>query len=128
MNVPAINNNLTISKPQAIGQNQAAKPASANTETATDFQTILQEKTGLKFSNHAIDRLVDRRVGLDYRTADRLSKAVEIANKKGADQSLVLLDQLAFLVSVRNKTVITALETANMREGVFTQIDSAIIG
>ncbi len=88
----------------------------------------LSSKTKLKFSNHALDRLAGRSVRLDDQTVDRLDKAVSVADKKGAAQSLVLLDELAFLISVKNKTVITAMETNRMKESVFTQIDSTVIG
>ena len=128
MNIPDIINNTTIIRPQQSGIDSAAKKANSRPESAVDFKEILKEKTGLNFSNHAIDRLSGRGVNLDSDKVDRLTKAVQMADKKGADQSLVLLDQLAFLVSVRNKTVITAVETDRMKEGVFTQIDSAIIG
>jgi flagellar operon protein len=63
-------------------------------------------------------------------SADRiglLENAVDKAASKGARESLVLLNDLAVLVSVRNRTVITAMERENMKEGVFTQIDSAVI-
>jgi len=92
------------------------------------FETVISNKTDLKFSGHAIDRLTDRGVQLDENTIARLDKAVSAAGKKGSDQSLVLLDEMAFLVSVKNKTVITAMETDMMKEGVFTKIDSAVIG
>jgi flagellar operon protein len=127
MSIPGIKNVPIISPKQVAGGSQPAVIGELSKPTE-EFQSILQEKTGLKFSNHAMGRLTDRGVNLDNATVDRLTKAVQIADKKGADQSLVLLDQLAFLVSVRNKTVITAVETANMKEGVFTKIDSAIIG
>ena len=92
------------------------------------FEAVLSNKTDLKFSGHAIDRLTDRGVQIDENTIVRLDKAVSAAGKKGSDQSLVLLDEMAFVVSVKDKTVITAMETDNMKEGVFTKIDSAVIG
>lgn len=128
MNIPDRINNTTIVRPQQTSSISQVKSGNSRSESTTDFKEILKEKTGLNFSNHAIDRLSGRGVSLDSDKVDRLTKAVQMADKKGADQSLVLLDQLAFLVSVRNKTVITAVETDRMKEGVFTQIDSAIIG
>lgn len=92
------------------------------------FEAVLSNKTDLKFSGHAIDRLTDRGVRLDESTVSRLDKAVVAAGKKGSGQSLVLLDEMAFVVSIKNKTVITAMETDMMKEGVFTKIDSAVIG
>lgn len=128
MNIPDITKNTTIIRPPQPGIDSASQKTKGQSESPVDFKEILKEKTGLNFSNHAIDRLSGRGVNLDSDKVDRLTKAVQMADKKGADQSLVLLDQLAFLVSVRNKTVITAVETDRMKEGVFTQIDSAIIG
>lgn len=97
-------------------------------ELRNTFAEVLSGKTDLKFSGHAIDRLTNRGVILDDNTVSRLNNAVTAADKKGADQSLVLLDEMAFLVSIKNKTVITAMETNKMKEGVFTKIDSAVIG
>jgi flagellar operon protein len=128
MNISDLINNTTIVRPQQIGVDSKTTAKKEIDNSAIDFKEILKEKTGLNFSNHAMDRLSGRGVNLDNDKVDRLTKAVQMADKKGADQSLVLLDQLAFLVSVRNKTVITAVETDQMKEGVFTQIDSAIIG
>jgi flagellar operon protein len=128
MNISDLINNTINVRPQQIAADSKATAKKEIDNSAIDFKEILKEKTGLNFSNHAMDRLSGRGVNLDNDKVDRLTKAVQMADKKGADQSLVLLDQLAFLVSVRNKTVITAVETDQMKEGVFTQIDSAIIG
>jgi flagellar operon protein len=59
---------------------------------------------------------------------DRLNGGVARAAAKGSRDSLVLLDDTAFVVSVRNRTVITAVDRARMRDQVFTNIDSAVIG
>jgi len=128
VNVPDIIKNTAIVNPHPQRGESTVQKAGGQLESAINFKEILKEKTGLNFSNHAIDRLSGRGLNLDGDKVERLTKAVQVADKKGADQSLVLLDQLAFLVSVRNKTVITAVETDRMKEGVFTQIDSAIIG
>jgi flagellar operon protein len=57
----------------------------------------------------------------------RLESAVDKLAAKGARESLVLLDDNAMVVSVRNRTVITALSREQARENVFTNIDSAVI-
>ena len=81
----------------------------------------------LKFSKHAIDRLRMRDVPLGESEVERLDNAVAQAGEKGAKESLVLLDNLAFVVSVRNRTVITAMNAQSAKNGVFTSIDSAVI-
>ena len=121
-----------VGKSSAVRPDEQIRPSYNAPDKSGDFKKTLSEilsnKTNLKFSNHAIDRLSDRGVNIDNNTVDRLDKAITAAGKKGADQSLVLLDEMAFLVSVKNKTIITAMETNNMKEGVITKIDSAIIG
>jgi len=88
----------------------------------------ISDLDGLKFSDHAAKRLESRNVEMTPEKTQRLLNAVETARGKGAKESLVLLDQLAFVVSVRNKTVITACDMNNLKENVFTKIDSAIFG
>lgn len=83
------------------------------------------ERHRLKFSRHAMERLEARKVALGNAEIERLGSAVAKAGEKGARESLVLVDELAFVVSIRNRTVITALQSA--KDGVFTSIDSAVI-
>jgi flagellar operon protein len=92
------------------------------------LQHSLAKADGVKFSGHAIDRLADRGVVLTEEKGERLLRAIEAAEAKGSKDSLVLLDELAFVVSVKNRTVITACETSSLKEGVFTKIDSAVLG
>ena len=80
---------------------------------------------GLKFSRHAMDRIRDRQVDLDASEIERLGTAVNKAQERGARDSLVLLDELAFVVSVKNRTVVTAMQKGGDR--IFTAIDSAVI-
>lgn len=99
---------------------------------AGSFRELLRDSLGtcdkIKFSGHAIDRLSDRGVVMTEAKSERLVRAIEAAEAKGAKDSLVLLDELAFVVSVKNRTVITACETSSLKEGVFTKIDSAVLG
>lgn len=87
----------------------------------------LEKETGLKFSAHAMDRLNTRGITLSPGDIERLSSAVERAGEKGASDSLVLLEDTAFIVSVENRTVVTAMDRESMRDMVFTNIDSAVV-
>ncbi|MGF7185192.1 flagellar operon protein [Desulfitispora alkaliphila] len=96
----------------------------------SDFSQVLQqavESKQLKFSNHAQKRLDSRNITLNDGDIAKLEAALEKASKKGARESLVLIDKNAFVLSVPNKTVITAVDESSLRENVFTNIDSAII-
>ncbi|MCP4583187.1 MAG: hypothetical protein GY839_16385 [candidate division Zixibacteria bacterium] len=128
MTVSHIGKAAIVKANEIAGKSDPRVQSGKQGEFKQTFEAALANKTDLKFSNHAIDRLSSRGVSLNDQTVARLDNAVEAAGKKGADQSLVLLDEMAFLVSVKNRTVITAMETNKMKEGVFTQIDSAVIG
>jgi flagellar operon protein len=79
------------------------------------------------FSNHALARLQRRGVDVDAATAQRLDAGVSRAAAKGSRDAVVLVDDTAFVVAVRNRTVVTAVDSAHMRDHVFTNIDSAVI-
>ena len=81
----------------------------------------------LHFSKHALARVERRGIDLDANTLGRLSQGVQRAASKGSRDSLVLVDGTAFVVSVSNRTVITAVGSEHMKDNVFTNIDSAVI-
>ena len=110
-------------KPQ---DNQAFKSDSIKTQPST-FDQVLQSVAGLKFSKHAEERMKARRIELGKAELEKLNSAVEKARAKGAKESLILMNDLALVVSVRNNTVITAIAGENIKENVFTNIDSAVI-
>jgi flagellar operon protein len=82
---------------------------------------------GLSFSKHALQRVQRRGIELDPSTLARLNEGVGRAAGKGSRDSVVLVDGTAFVVSVANRTVLTAVPQEHMREQVFTNIDSAVI-
>ena len=93
------------------------------------FEKIFNEalNKGIKFSGHAINRLQSRKIDFTPDKVERLTRAIQQAETQGAKESLVLMDDLALIVSIKNNTVITALNGDAMKENVFTNIDSAII-
>ena len=92
------------------------------------FADVLQRETGkVGFSQHALQRIERRGIDVGPATLERLSQGVARAAQKGARESVVFIDGTAFVVSVRNNTVITAVDREHMREHVFTNIDSAVI-
>jgi len=92
------------------------------------FKNIFDDELNkIKFSAHAQSRLTSREISLSSEDMTRLSKAFERANQKGANESLIILDDNAYIVSVPNKTVITVVDKTNIGETVFTNIDSAVI-
>ena len=94
------------------------------------FDQIFKEqlnKEPLKFSAHAQERIRVRQIPLSGHDVERLQNAVLEVEKKGGRESLVLMDNSAFVVSVKNRTVITALDQEGLKNNVFTNIDSAVV-
>lgn len=92
------------------------------------FNQILEKEMGeVKFSNHARQRLVSRNINLTSNDLAKIDSAITKAAQKGARESLLLMDNLALVVSVKNRTVITAVDGGSIKENVFTNIDSAVI-
>jgi len=108
-------------------QSQTTPVAPKRTETSDspDFSAILQDR--LKVSGHAQTRMQSRNIDLDSAQWNRVMDGVDRASAKGAKESLVLVDNAALVVSVKNRTVITAVDQDHLKENVFTNIDSAVI-
>lgn len=90
-----------------------------------EFKQNVQGAEELKFSKHANERLVSRNIDLTSAQRERLNGAVKRAEAKGIKESLVMLDNLAFIVNVKNNTVVTAV--TGEEERIFSNIDGAVI-
>ncbi|HEY1687851.1 MAG TPA: TIGR02530 family flagellar biosynthesis protein [Solirubrobacteraceae bacterium] len=130
--------------PPGAGAIQPSTPAtqqarSGEAAPATPFSQVLADVSSpagaqgtgrggdLHFSKHALQRVQRRGITLDPSTLGRLQEGVGRAASKGSRDSVVLVDGTAFVVSVANKTVLTAVPSEHMHEQVFTNIDSAVI-
>ena len=109
-----------------VGAPVPASPPTATT-TAAGFADVLRQTADVRFSAHALERLRRRGIDVDGTTLQRLTNGVDRAASKGSRESVVFVDGTAFVVGVRNRTVITAVDDASMRQHVFTNIDSAVI-
>lgn len=107
-------------------QGQVPAPAKPTDSAAgADFAGLLQDR--LKVSSHAQTRLQSRQIELGKSEWDRVMTGVDKAAAKGAKESLVMVDNVALVVSVKNRTVITAVDKDHLKDNVFTNIDSAVI-
>jgi flagellar operon protein len=89
--------------------------------------SLSQAAQGLKFSAHATQRLRERQIQFDPETLARMNDAITKADSKGVQDTLVLTDKAALIVSVPSRTVITAMDRNNLNGNVFTNIDGAVI-
>lgn len=104
---------------------QTQRTRQNNTEQSKD--TAAAGISPLKFSKHAAMRLQTRNINLSREQNERLESGVRKAGEKGIHDSLVIVDSLAFIVNIPNKTVVTALDKSEADESIFTNIDGAVI-
>ena len=106
--------------------NPAGKQVGGN----TPFARVLDEKLPgqeVRFSQHALERLKSRGITLSDAQMQQLKSAVDSVAQKGGKDSLVMMGDAALVVSVKNRTVVTAMDRQGMKGNVFTNIDSAVV-
>lgn len=124
-------NNVNIPGIQPVGGSNSAENVKKTTAGQLSFNQVfeqtLDKEAGLKFSAHAQARLQSRNIALNTEDLIRLREGVAQAAAKGSRESLLLKDGIAFVVSIKNNTVITAVDADSMKGNIFTNIDSAVI-
>ncbi|MFN8455287.1 MAG: TIGR02530 family flagellar biosynthesis protein [Anaerolineae bacterium] len=104
------------------------RPAGAPT---VNFDDLLQAQLGrppaVRLSAHAQRRLQTRNIPFGSDEAVRLEQAVEKAASKGSRESLILMDDLALVVNIKNRVVVTAVDAESRKENIFTNIDSVVL-
>lgn len=103
-------------------------------EQGFSFQQILRKASeqnvqteSVTFSKHANERLMSRNINLDAEQMERLNKGVMQAKEKSINESLVMMDDIAFIVNIKNNTVVTAMDQTANDSNIFTNIDGAVI-
>lgn len=139
-------NQTQVGTPGVAGLNDlpgGATSATRGTQNAElkgpQFQELLNSKIAtldpqkaaatskLKFSNHAIERMQSRGIRFTGEDMKKLDSAVEKAAQKGSKDTLVLINDAALIVNIKNRTVVTAMDKSLMKENVFTNIDSTVV-
>ncbi|MFA7297232.1 MAG: TIGR02530 family flagellar biosynthesis protein [Dehalococcoidia bacterium] len=113
---------------QLAARELAASAGAPRPAGAEAFRSVLDRTPGgVAFSGHAARRMEQRGVHLDEAHLRRIDSAVDQAQAKGSRDSLILMDDLALVVSITNRTVVTAVDQASQKEHVFTNVDSVVI-
>ncbi len=109
---------------------QPGTPLKKNQDIDSSFKDIFKEKfreNEVTFSKHANERISERNIDVSPEVTDKLNEAVEQAKDKGLKNVLVMIDNQAFIVSTMSNKVITAVNSNELKENIFTNIDGAVI-
>ena len=113
---------------QDAGKTNRRNPETSQTVSFRDvLEQVSRSKENVNFSKHANERLSSRNIQLSDAQMERLNDGVQQAKQKNINESLVMMDNLAFIVNVKNNTVITAMDQESNDSNVFTNIDGAVI-
>jgi len=133
---PVTGVNVTQAIPASPAVRAAGIPVTIPPTGSPQFRDVLRASTQappvatgtpLKFSAHAMQRLASRNIKLTSDDVARMNAMADKAAAKGSKQSLFLMNDVAMVVSIKNRTVITAVDQDSMKDNVFTNIDSAAI-
>ncbi len=117
---------VSSARPTPATTGQLARQAAQNGAFGQALAQAEQAQS-VRFSSHAQKRLEKRDIQLGDDGLARLNAAVDRAAQRGGRESLVLMDDLAFIVNVKERLVVTAMDGQSRKEGVFTQIDSVVL-
>jgi len=108
--------------------NGATGTSSVTQPGGPQFSELLQSRIdNVRFSSHAATRMKSRNIEMTSEMIGKLEKAVDGAARKGARDSLILMKNYAFIVNIPNRTVVTAMDGAGLKDNIFTNIDSAVV-
>lgn len=111
---------------EELQKSKKLNPTHKNAQSFKDIFNEITKENNIKFSAHALKRLEDRNINLSKKDISDIRQAVNKADNKGLRESLVVMKDISFIVNIKNKTIITAVDSQNMKENVITNIDGAV--
>jgi flagellar operon protein len=119
---------ITLTRGKSATRQQQPAGTTGNFDQLLNKQIDQQiNRQGVKFSKHAVDRMNSRGIQFNPHQLQRIEQAVSQVAGKGGTDSLVMIDNTALVVSVKNETVVTVVDKGQLKNNVFTNIDSAVI-
>lgn len=130
INWSRLNTPIVTGKPQ-IQSNPVTSGKEQIQSNGPSFQSILngklQQESGITFSKHAVARAEERNIDLSESSMARLQEGVRLAEEKGLNDTLILVDKTAFIVNIKNSKVITTVSHDDLKGNVFTNIDGTVV-
>lgn len=116
-----------VPSPPIMNQRQAMPTAQRPNKSFMEHLNEAVQPTALKISKHATARLAERNIHISDVEWAHVTEKVAEAKSKGVQESLVLMDKAALIVSAKNSTVITAMDRMEAKDQLFTNIDGTIV-
>ena len=98
-----------------------------DSESKAAIDSMALNSLGVNFSRHAMNRVIQRNIDLSDENLSRLNEGIRLAGEKGLDDTLILIDSAAYIVSVKNNMVITTVANEELQGNVFTNIDGTVV-
>ena len=127
LSIPITTGTAQPYRPVTASSSSTASPQTGSSSFQALLQQQLQQNAGVEFSKHAVSRVTQRNIELTDNSLERLNQGVKIAQEKGLDAALILIDRTAFIVSAQNNKVITTVGESDLTGNVFTNIDGTVI-
>ena len=109
----------------AVDNNRPSQGTRGPDPKSDEFQKVLNQE--LSFSKHAESRIRSREIPWDQALEGRISRGLDSASQKGSRETLILADNVAVIANVESRTIITAMDKTQMKERIFTNIDSTVL-
>lgn len=124
VNIQSISYKILQSNNLKKGQQVSCNVPKSNFD---DLLKLEKQRQNIKFSKHAVERMQIRDISLDNVEMTKIEEAIDKASKKGVKEALILMDDKAFIASIKNKTIVTTVSKEQLKNNIFTNIDGAII-
>lgn len=112
--------------PEISGGSQ--RPGLDGKGAVSDFREVLKkEQAKVNLSQHAETRIKSREIPWSEALEKRISQGIDQASSKGSRDALILADNLAVIANVKSRTIVTAMDKNQMKDRIFTNIDSAVL-
>ena len=117
-----------VSSPSKVDSTPELRRPAERSSGPSEFQELLKtEQHKVNLSSHAETRIRSREIPWNSQLEARISKGMDQAQSKGSREALILADNVAVIANVKSRTIVTAMDRSQMKERVFTNIDSAVL-
>ena len=116
-----------IQQSQLLTQQSIVKVDNGKKDFSTILNEEIQKNQSLQFSKHSKERIQQRGINVTDSLLQQLNNAADNARIKGAKDVVMISKDAAFIVNIPNNVVVTAINGSEMKNNIFTNIDSAVL-